>query len=284
MNVDADELDMGPVGGATVERRRLGERDAELAFLQAGRDVGMRPRVDIRVDAKAHRRAFARFRRDSIEALELARRLDIEAANAEFERLTQLGFALPYPRKHHLCGIAAGGRDARQLSSRHHVEAAAQPRENVENREVGIGFQRITRQVIEPGECTIELAIGALERRARIDEARRAVLRCDLGQGQALDRERAVALDEERHRVSSLVGGASDPGVVSGALGGNVVGGTAPGGRPVGSGAVLPGGSLKGPLMPQPAMMKATAQMMMTIERGNIGMLYTTSAIDFGEV
>jgi hypothetical protein len=36
--------------------------------------------------------------------------------------------------------------------------------------------------------------------------------------------------------------------------------------------------------MPQPSTTKATAQMMTTIERGNIGMLYTTSAIDFGEV
>jgi hypothetical protein len=81
-----------------------------------------------------------------------------------------------------------------------------------------------------------------------------------------------------------LVGGTSDAGAVSGDFGGSVVGGTAPGGRPVGSGAVLPGGSLNGPLIPQPAMTRVPAQMMTTIERGNIGVLYTTSAIDFGEV
>jgi len=31
-------------------------------------------------------------------------------------------------------------------------------------------------------------------------------------------------------------------------------------------------------------MMRVPAQMMTTIERGNIGMLYTTSAVDFAEV
>src|SRR5437868_12958927 len=42
MHVDSPHFDVGEPGGVAVKRQRVVERDAELGFLESGRDVGMR--------------------------------------------------------------------------------------------------------------------------------------------------------------------------------------------------------------------------------------------------
>ncbi|MCY1382011.1 hypothetical protein D9M69_699870 [compost metagenome] len=53
--VDADHLEARQPGGVLVGLHRAVVRDAELVALEAGGNVGMRLRVDVRIDADADR-------------------------------------------------------------------------------------------------------------------------------------------------------------------------------------------------------------------------------------
>ena len=59
--VDAGDLDMRQFGGTAIQRRRLVDGDTELVLLEAGGDIGMGLRVDIRVDPQRDRRADPEF-------------------------------------------------------------------------------------------------------------------------------------------------------------------------------------------------------------------------------
>jgi hypothetical protein len=92
--VDAADDDVPACRGAAVETRRVGERDAELALLQAGGDVRVRPRVDVGVDPERHRRADAVAAGDGVERGELGLGLDVEAEDAGRECRCHLGLGL----------------------------------------------------------------------------------------------------------------------------------------------------------------------------------------------
>src|SRR6185503_12692052 len=112
--------------------------------------------------------------------------------------------------------IRAGSDRARKLAARHDVEAAAQAREQVDDRQIRVGFHRVADQVGQAGECAIERRKGTFDRGAGIDEARSAVLRGDLSERNALGGELAVAIVERGHCLPAP----DDPGAVGGSAGG----------------------------------------------------------------
>ena len=60
--------------------------------------------------------------------------------------------ALADAGEHDLARIAAGGDDARELAAGDDVEAGAEPREHVEDREVRVRLHRVAHQVVASGE------------------------------------------------------------------------------------------------------------------------------------
>ena len=101
------------------------------------------------------------------EMLELARRFDVEAEDAGGERRFHFGVALADAGEHDLARIAAGGDDARELAAGHDVEAAAEPREQVEDRERRIRLHRVADEVRNAGERRVERPVRAASARAR---------------------------------------------------------------------------------------------------------------------
>ena len=167
----------------------------------------MRLRIDVRIDPKADRRALARACRDrgsrcssSLADSTLKQRMPSSSARCISASV------FPTPENTILRRIGAGRDRARQLAAGDDVEAAAQAREQVQDRQVRVGLHRVADQVRHVGEGAIELAEGVLERCARVDEARRAVARGDVPRAKRL-RRRARRRDS-RTRSRLLVAGA----------------------------------------------------------------------------
>ena len=230
--VDADDLDPGQLRRARERGARVAVGDAELVGAQPGRDVGMRLRVDVGIDAQADARAPARSARDLAQQLELADALDVEAEDVERERALHLGARLADAREDDPLRRAAGGEDALELAARDDVEAAAAAREPLQDGERRVGLDGIAEQMVASGERTLVGGEGARHRRARIDVERRAEAARQLGGGDALDEERAVAAGDlgsagqvhQRGADAGVVSGAANDG--SGDRSGTAAGGT----------------------------------------------------------
>ena len=68
--------------------------------------------------------------------------------------------------KNDLARIAAGRDDSRELSAGYDVEAASQTRQQVQQRQVGVGFHRVANKVWRIAEGGVELAERAFQRGA----------------------------------------------------------------------------------------------------------------------
>ncbi len=55
MHVDAGDFDTGQLGGMRIDGASAFPGNAELVFLLAGRDLRMRLRIDVRIDAEGDR-------------------------------------------------------------------------------------------------------------------------------------------------------------------------------------------------------------------------------------
>ena len=133
--VDADHLDRRQLRRARERATRVSVGDAELVGAQARRDVGMRLRIDVGVDAQADARPPAGGLSDDAQQLELADAFDVEAEDAERERALHLRACLADAREDDPLRRAAGGEDALELAARDDVEAAAAAREPLQNGE-----------------------------------------------------------------------------------------------------------------------------------------------------
>ena len=158
---------------AAVKRRRLLDGNAELALFEAGGDIGMRARIHIRIDAQAHRRHAAQGAGNVVQPLEFGVGFDVEAMNPGRKRCAHLGLGLAHTRKHDLRGFTTGTQHALELAARNNVEAAAQAREQVEHRKVGVGLDGVAHQVVAATERRIEGAETLLDGGARVDVTRR---------------------------------------------------------------------------------------------------------------
>src|SRR6266550_5225 len=162
-----------------IKRRGFFDTDAEFAFAESGGDVRMRPGIDVGIYPKANGCDAPHPMRDGSKQRKLGRRFDVEAEDVRRERSLHFGFGLANARKYDMARVAAGRNDARQFACGHDVETAAEPRENVENTEVGIRLHRVADKMWHRRKSGVELAPRAFERCARVDEARRTELRGD---------------------------------------------------------------------------------------------------------
>ena len=106
----------GKRGRPGVDLPGAGDRDPELVLGPAGRDLGVGPGVDVRVDADRDRRLAAAGSRDLGERLELGLRLDVEAQDAVVEGVGHLGAGLGDPGEHDPLARDSGREGPAQLA------------------------------------------------------------------------------------------------------------------------------------------------------------------------
>ena len=196
MDGDPDRRDAGQAARAAIGGARMGEIDAELVFLLAGRDLRMGARIDIGIDADRDRRDAAHALRDRAQRLELGQGFDIDLMHVMGEGEFQFALGLADAGEDDAAAGNAGGKGAAELAFRDDIGAGAELAQERDHGEIWIGFHRIADRRAEIAEAAGEFAIAPRDLRRRIDIAGRADLVGDERERGRLDRKRAAAIGD----------------------------------------------------------------------------------------
>jgi hypothetical protein len=125
MHVDADGFDIGQFGDALIDFARALIGNAELVLALTSRDLGVRARIDVRIDADGDAGCEAHVASDHRETFEFGFALDVETLDTGGEALAHFGDGFCDAREDDLFGRNAGGEGALQFAARDDVGAAA---------------------------------------------------------------------------------------------------------------------------------------------------------------
>ncbi len=190
-DVDADAMRLEPAVArrALVDGGRAADVDAELVLAQAGGDIGMRIGEDIGVDTQ--RKAGADFEpaRAGGQQRELRLAFHVELENSRVQRQVNLRGRLAHTGEDNPARrFRRGGQYALQFAAGDDVESRAAIGKQLENRQRGVGFHRVTDQMIPPGKGLLEQPQPRGNLAGRINVERRAE-----AAGQGLQRD-AIAM------------------------------------------------------------------------------------------
>ena len=177
MHLHADNLNVAHFRRAFVNRSDLVQCDAELVFLGAGRDVMMRMRVDIRVDAQCDWRAHFLCAGYALDQIQFSFTLDVEAVDALLQSILNFLTGFADAREGAFGRIAARREHTKQLATGNDVEAGARTYEQVQDRAIRVRFYRITNQVIQRRERRVESRVVIENCPRAVDVSRRAEFR-----------------------------------------------------------------------------------------------------------
>ena len=179
--------------GAAVAGQRLVVGDAELVVLQAGRDVGVGPGVDVGIDAQADLRRATGGHRRARQQLQLRPALStLKQRTPAIKRPLHFGARLADAREHHLRGVAAGRQHALEFAAGDDVEAAAGLGEGLQHGQAGVGLHGVAEQMRRGRP-------GRAGRRRR----RRSMARCEYTYS-GVPKSRASASSEQPSSCRSL--------------------------------------------------------------------------------
>jgi hypothetical protein len=200
VQVDAGQLDVPELPpGAVVHLERAGQRDAELALGEARRDVGVRVRVDVRVDPEVGHHAPPKPARDGVEFLGLRPGLDVEHLDPRAHSERQLGLGLAHAREDDPAHGGAGLLDPEQLAPREDVEAAALARQRGHDGQVRVRLDGVVDLVIDAVEGLGQATVVMEHRAQAVDVAGRAEPIGDGAERHALAVQDAAPVVEEVH-------------------------------------------------------------------------------------
>ena len=110
----------------------------------------------------------------SLEPIEFRSALDVERTDADLQREVDFGAGLADAGEDHRGRIAAGAEHAFEFAAGDDVEAGAERREQIQNREVAVRFDGVADAMRQRLQCGVELRVLRREVGARIDVSRRA--------------------------------------------------------------------------------------------------------------
>ena len=126
VHLHALELQVRILGGGGISRGRELQRDAELVFTFAGRDLGVRLGVHVGIHADGDRRPTAELAGDVVDAGQFGLALGMEGEDARFERQADFRFRLADAGEDAAVGLGAGGEHTAQLAAAHHIKSRPQ--------------------------------------------------------------------------------------------------------------------------------------------------------------
>ena len=127
-----------------------------LLFFMPVEMYGMRLRVHVGIDAKAHRRHHAHGPGHLVQHLHLLFRLDVEHQNAGAQRILHLIPRLAHAREDHLARVGAGLEHPEELAAGNDVEPRALVHEGAQHPKVGVGLDREADQMATRGKGLVE--------------------------------------------------------------------------------------------------------------------------------
>ncbi len=147
VGVQADKFESRPPRLRPAQGRRLVQGHAELASLEAGRDVRMRARIDVRVHPQGHARAGALGTGDRRDAAELTRRFRVDGLQAEGHGAFQFLRRLAHAGEDDLLRDEPGAQGHLDLASRVGVGTGPEAPDQAGHRQGGVGLQGVMNRV-----------------------------------------------------------------------------------------------------------------------------------------
>ena len=204
MHVDAVDPHARQLRRMGIDLAGAADRNAELVLRLAGRDLGVGPGVDVRIDAQRDGGAAALWRRRWRRAASssgsdstLTHRMSASTAAASSASV------LPTPENMIFVRRDAGRSARCQFAARHHVGAGAEPGQRPDHRLVGIRLHGVADQRPHVGEGAGEHLVVPRQGRGRIAVERRADLGREPVEGDVLGVEHAAAIVEVMHGALS---------------------------------------------------------------------------------
>jgi hypothetical protein len=164
---------------------------AELVLAQAGGNIGMRLRKNVRIDAQGKARLLLEPGRTFAQEFQFCLTLDIEFEDAQDERLIDLLRRFAGAREDHTAhGFRRGSHHPGQFTARDDIEARAAIGKQLENSQRRVGFDRVADQVLAARESLLKQAQPLDNLVGRVNVKRRAV-----APGQGVERNFAAMQD-----------------------------------------------------------------------------------------
>ena len=201
MAVHPVDIQVGQAGRPGIDCRRLGDIDAELVFLQAGRDIRMSARIHVRIHSQGNGRFHSQFASHLVQAIKLGVGFDIETANAGLQGPLHFPLLLANAGEYDFTGIPAGTKHTFKLSGRDYVKTGPQTSQHIEHGQIAVRLDRITHQMRAILQGLIVSTVMALQRRPGIDVGWRTKALGDIGNGNVFGVEFAVTVIEVIHAV-----------------------------------------------------------------------------------
>ena len=199
VHVDAGHGDARQIAGRGVELACLAVGNAELVLRLAGGDLGVRPGVDVRVDAQRDARRLAEAGGNLAQRAQLRLALDVEAEDALLERVSHLGARFADAGENDARGRHAGGERPAQLAFRHDVHAGAELAERRQDGLVRVRLDGEANERVVVGKGLGQHAVVPGERRRRIAIEGRAHLGGEARELDVLGVKHAVLVMEVVH-------------------------------------------------------------------------------------
>jgi len=190
--VDTDQLHRARVAGS-LDRAAgvaVGEVEAELRVVLAGRDELVRVHVDAWSYAQLHPRCRQPAGNERVDAVEFVETVDDHVAHAGVDRLAQLGDALVVAVHHTARGRHSGGERDKEFSPGRDVEQEALFMRESGHRRAQEGLGRVNHRV--GTELANSLGASRAQVRLVVDEERRAVRRGEVVHVAAADAQPAT--------------------------------------------------------------------------------------------
>ena len=143
MHVNADHLEPRQARSTGIDFARAADRHAELVLLAACADLLMRPGVNIRVHPQGDRRAHTHRLRHLGQRLHLGIGFHVELPNAALQRRAHFVAGLAHAGKHDARARHARRPGAQVFADRNHVHPGPQIAQQLEHRQIGVGFDRV---------------------------------------------------------------------------------------------------------------------------------------------
>src|SRR6266542_4436440 len=172
---------------------------SELVVLQAGRDVGMGLRVDVRIDAQGYPRGFPLPLSRGVNLLHLALRLHVEREEARGDPILDFLVRLAHTREDNPVRGETRLETGAQLPTRDDVRSRAQLCQETQDGQIRIGLGRVTDQMRDPGEGPVEAAEVLLDGRPAVDIDGRPRRARDLRERHAVTSQDSFFAEEPRH-------------------------------------------------------------------------------------
>ena len=172
-------LEMRQIPSPAIVSHGLLDVDAELVLLEPGGDVGMGLGVDVRIDPQGHPGLELKASGDAVDLLQFLGRLQVEQQDVRLEgRLDLLGL-FAHPGIDDLPRVHPGRQRPVEFAAGDDVGPGAQPAEQPQNRQVGVGFHREADDMGKVGERSVEDLEMMRQCAGAIQIKRRAHLRGD---------------------------------------------------------------------------------------------------------